>query len=315
MKSRTDLLIRIAELYYEQGLSQNEIAQLAGLSRPTVSRMLEEAKEVGIVEIRVNSPIRKNASLSSALRDQLRLREAIVVDGSYSYEKALMRCCDAALRFCNTILQNNMSIGICWGTATRMLCDLMEQHPYEHPFYNVDIVQMVGCLGSGDPSVDGLELAFRMSRCLGGTYSNIYAPVFVSNQIVQQYLLKEPQIETTLRKAEHLDIVLTSVGSIDDKTSLQLAGFYTDTTVANLMKRGAVGHLLARPFDAQGEELIAPHLCPVGAPLSALRGAEWSIAVNASAQKAQGVLAAARSGYVNVLVIDQPLAERLLEIA
>ena len=315
MKSRTDLLIRVSELYYEQDLSQHEIAKLLGISRPTVSRLLDEAKETGIVEIKVNSPIRKDPALSLRLRDRLHLKDAIVVNGSYDYCKALRRCCEAALHFTNTTLQNNMTVGICWGAATRFLCDLMEEHPYDQPYYNVNVVQMVGCLGSGNPNVDGLELALRMSKSLGGTYSNIYAPAFVSNAQVQSYLVKEPQIEATLRKAEHLDIILTSVGSLDSGTSLHKAGFYTDETLADLVGRGAVGHLLARPFDADGREVPAADLFPVGAQLSTLANATWSVAVNASEDKAEGLLAAVRSGYVNTIVVDQPLARKLLALA
>ncbi len=314
MKSRVDLLIRVAECYYEQNLSQNEIANMLGISRPTVSRMLDEAKEAGIVEIKVNSPIRKDPHLSVALRNSLGLQEAIVINGSYEYEKALRRCCNAALHFCNTLLQNNISIGITWGLATRYLCELMEENPYKQPYYNINVVQMVGCLGSGNPSVDGLELALRMSKALGGTYSNIYAPIYVRNKVVQSYLLKEPQIETTLRMSEHLDILLTSIGSIDTQTSLYQAGFYTEQTLESLVAQGAVGHLLARPFDNEGNEVAANELFPVGAPLSVLNDIQWSIAVNASAQKAQAVLAAVRSGFVNTIVVDQALAHALLEL-
>ena len=60
MAERTDLLVRVAELYYEQGLNQNEVAKLLNVSRPTVSRLLDEAKEAGVVEIVIHSPVRKD---------------------------------------------------------------------------------------------------------------------------------------------------------------------------------------------------------------------------------------------------------------
>ena len=45
MSSRTDLLVRISELYYQQNLSQQDISKITGISRPTISRLLDEAKE------------------------------------------------------------------------------------------------------------------------------------------------------------------------------------------------------------------------------------------------------------------------------
>ena len=67
MAERTDLLVRVAELYYEQGLNQNEVAKLLNTSRPTVSRLLDEAKDAGVVEIVVHSPIRKDPDRKSVV--------------------------------------------------------------------------------------------------------------------------------------------------------------------------------------------------------------------------------------------------------
>ena len=315
MNAKIDLLTRVAELYYEQDLSQNDIAKMLDTSRPTVSRLLVEAKREGIVEITVHSPIRKHARLSLELRRALSLREAIVVSGRYDYEKALRRCCEATLSLCNTILENNATIGIAWGAAPRYLCDLMEEHPYDQPYYNVNVVQMVGCLGTGNPNIDGIELALRMSRSLGGRYSNIYAPIYVGSEEVYHYLIQEPQIESTLKHAEHLDIILTGVGSLDEETILQRAGYFTDADRRALLDQGAVGHLLARPFDRTGAEIVTPGRYTVGAPLSAMRSAEWSIGISAAEFKAEATLAAVRGGYINVLVVDEVLATRLLELA
>ena len=83
MNTKEDLLIRTAELYYHQGLSQNTIAEILCTSRPTVSRMLDEARETGIVEIIIHSPVKKNAALSKSLRTALNLKDAIVIAGKY----------------------------------------------------------------------------------------------------------------------------------------------------------------------------------------------------------------------------------------
>ena len=104
MEDRTELLIRAAELYYEEGMNQNSIATLLKTSRPTVSRLLDEAKETGVVEIIVHDPIRKDPKLSYALRTKLNLRDAVVVTGAYDYPKALQRCCEAGLQLFNSIM-------------------------------------------------------------------------------------------------------------------------------------------------------------------------------------------------------------------
>ncbi len=311
MNTKEDLLIRAAELYYHQGLSQNAIAELLCTSRPTVSRILDEARESGIVEIIIHSPIKKNTELSKSLRKAFNLKDVIVVSGNYEYATALKKCSAAAAHFLNSILDNSNTIGISWGPAINYLSDALEPQEY----YNVNVVQLVGCLGTGNPSIDGLELAMKISAKLKGTYSNIYAPAFVDNKTVYDYLIAEPQIKATLKKALNTDIVLTGIGSLYDSTStLQKAGYLSETERENLLSRGGVGHLLARVFNADGKEIPIEGKHVISAPLDALKIPKWTIGISASEVKAIPVLAAIRSRYINALISDETLAFKLLEL-
>ncbi|MDY3619176.1 sugar-binding transcriptional regulator [Agathobaculum sp.] len=312
MDNRTELLVHVSELYYQQGLSQQEISKIMDMSRPTISRLLDEAKETGVVEIIVHSPILKHAQLSYALRTEFGLRDAVVLAGDYEYAKSLNRCAEEAARFLNTVLDNNQSIGISWGRALEALCDAIKPAEY----YNVNVVQMVGCLGTGNPRVDGLELALRISKKLGGTYSNIYAPVYVDSELVYTYLVSEPQIEMTLKKALSVDVVLSGIGSLDDPNgSLYQAGCYTPEDRTELMRRGAVSSLLGRMFDAEGNEVTLDNRYVISAPLEAMRYPSWSIGINASREKAACTLAAVRGRYLNTLIVDEPLAREMLRLA
>lgn len=310
MEDRTDLLVRVAELYYQQELNQSEIAKILGTSRTTISRLLEEAKETGVVEIIVHSPVRKDAQLSYTLRTLLGLRDAVVVGGTFDPDKALEYCCISANQFLGTILTNNTAIGITWGAAMQKFCEVLT--PRE--LYNVNVVQMVGCLGTGDPTMDGLELAIRISRKLGGTYSNIYAPIYVENELVHSYLINENQIKASLRRAGQTDVVITGIGSLDDNTALQRAGYFTDKDRMFLRSKGAVAHVLARPIDAKGNEISFDGHYVVGAPLSAMKAAQWTIGIAVSEVKAEAAVAACRGGYINTLVVDQVLAKAAIEL-
>ena len=104
-------LIRTAELYYEEGLSQNAIAELLGTSRASISRMLDEARECGIVEIIVHTPVSKNSKLSVRLREKFGLRDAVVVAGGSLPERAKQKLqirMDGALMNITNVLNSCM---------------------------------------------------------------------------------------------------------------------------------------------------------------------------------------------------------------
>lgn len=177
-----------------------------------------------------------------------------------------------------------MSIGISWGRALEALCDVLEPTDYSD-YYNVTVVQMVGCLGTGNPRVDGLELALGFPK-VHGTYSNIYAPVYVDSELVYSYLTAEPQIEATLKKAGTVDIILTGIGSLNDANgSLYKSGCYNAEERKELMRRGAVSSLLGRMFDINGNEVQLDSRYVISAPLEAMRTPSWSIGINASAER------------------------------
>ena len=315
MASSTELLVRASELYYQENLSQQEVAELLGVSRPAVSRLLNEARAEGIVEITVHSPILKNAELSNAVRRTFGLKDAIVVRGDYPYERAIERCCQATVDYAKTILTNGMVIGTSWGIVPRDLCRIFRDRRDEFELSNIDVIQMVGCLGAGNPEVDGVEIDLRLAKSFGGMYYNIYAPIYVSTQGLYESMMDEQQIKATLRRANFIDVAFMGIGSLDDTTSLQRAGYLDDVSRNALISNGAVGHLLARPYDAEGNEIAMEGRHVIGAPLESLQHARWSIGISAASFKATAVYSAVKGGHLNVLVVDETLAHALLALA
>lgn len=61
-------LAHVARRYYLEDQKQSDIAAELGVSRPLVSRMLSEARELGVVEILIHEPGAKAASLLERLR-------------------------------------------------------------------------------------------------------------------------------------------------------------------------------------------------------------------------------------------------------
>ena len=300
----TDLLVQIADLYYLQNMSQMEIAKTFNISRPTVSRMLAEAKREGIVDIRIHNPVSVNSDMSRRLRETTRLKNAIVISGKYGYKDALKLSAEAAAKFLFSVLEDGDTLSIAWGDAINMFCDSMECKKYS----SVTVAQMAGSLGSGNPHEDVMELALRISEKLGCRYSNVNSPLFIDNDLVYEHMIAEPTISSAITRASRADIAITGIGTVSARSLLVETGYVDECDMTYVRSQGAVAQLLAQPFDKHGSPVPWTNKHVVAAPLSTLRNARWSIGICAGAYKSEAALACINAGYINVLITDETLA-------
>jgi len=310
MNSKEELLVQVAELYYQQDMNQQEIAKSFHISRPTVSRLLEEARRRKIVEIIIHSPNPKNHELSEQVREAYNLKHCIAIDTRANYQETLKSCAKAAAEYLSGILADDSVLAVSWGSAITYLADVLQ--PKSHQ--NVHVVQMVGCLAAGNPSQDGIEISMKIAEKLGAEYSNIFAPVFVNGEVMAEHFLKEPRIASTMEKIDKADIAVMGIGSVGDKSSiLTTTKSVSQEEWADLRQKGAKGHLLARMFGADGVEIPIPGKSAISPPLETLRRIPATIGIAASARKAEAVQAAVKAGYINTLIIDSKLAESILK--
>lgn len=73
------LIVKIAQLYYEQDMTQAQIARELGIYRTTISRLLKRGREQGIVTIAINYDYNENLWLEQQLKQRFGLKEAVVI--------------------------------------------------------------------------------------------------------------------------------------------------------------------------------------------------------------------------------------------
>ncbi|RJQ43982.1 MAG: winged helix-turn-helix transcriptional regulator [Anaerolineaceae bacterium] len=314
LSSKETNMIRAAEMYYEQRLSQFEIAKALNCSRSTVSRLLAEAIESGIVRIYIKRPVEKFPSLAEKVKHAFDLKEAIVVSGGMSNEQSFNNVGFAAAEFLSQILHDNVIIGISFGVTLSYL--VRELSEYNFDYEGIEVIQLMGGLGFGDPAIDGPELAQKMARCLGGSYRYLQAPAVVETAEIAQHLMNEKHIRETIQKAEEAEIVISSVGSLTDNlSSLERSGYFRKEDRVVFQSKGAIGHSLSRMIDENGVPIDDPfNQRLIGAPLSVLRNAKWSIGIGANPLKAHVFLASLKAHQFNVLVLDDGTAREMLRM-
>ena len=150
---RQDILAQVAVWYYEDRLDQAEIARRIGRSRSMVSRMLNEVREQGLVEIRVKYPLRRNSHLESQLVDRFGLKGAWVLNRPASWNREMQ--VRMLGRTAAAGLQRYITDGVCIGVAwSRTLHHLVMEVP-EQPLRDATVVQISGSVSGENPVFDG----------------------------------------------------------------------------------------------------------------------------------------------------------------
>lgn len=300
-------------MHYSEHLDQKEIASRIHTSRSTVSRMLRDAVELGIVEVTIRHPFPRDRQLEQELIEQFGLQQAWVL-GRESVATDEDRLAFGALgaRCIEAQLHDGSRLAICWGRSTRLVVENLQAVGGAR----VHVVQMIGSMGTSNAQNDGVELARLGARRLGGTYELLNAPLVVDDAEFAASLLRQSAIEKVLRVAEGADCALVGLGTIDPSSSaIHSAGFMTDAELAEAARLGAVGDVSGILIDAQGRSVTSSFSARViGLSLGRLRRIARVVGVAYGVEKAHIIRAAALGGHIRVLVTDRAAARRVLEL-
>ncbi len=313
--ARADLLAQVATWYYEEGFDQEAIGRRINRSRSMVSRLLEEARQAGLVEVRVKYPLKTDADCEWRLCRAFGLRDAVVLaQAPVDHQRLLRRLGDLGARYLRGYLHDDILIGVGWGTCVHAVVRSMPQAPIAQG----RVVQMIGAVGYGDPMVDGAELARWLAQKLNADYHYISAPLLVESAVVAQALLRERSIAEALNLAARVEFAIVGIGTVDSGlSSLLRAGYVSAQELCQLQELGAVGDIMAHQLDGEGRLLDVPfNRRVIGLQdIARLRDIPVVMAVAGGVAKARAILAALRGRYVNVLVTDRDTACQVLALA
>ena len=74
-----DLISRVLNLYYVDELTQAEVGKRLGLSTAKVNRLLQQARQQGMVEITIRTPLQHLYDLEDRLKAIFDIQEAVVI--------------------------------------------------------------------------------------------------------------------------------------------------------------------------------------------------------------------------------------------
>lgn len=316
-------LQQVARYYYIFGLTQQQIANRLGMGRSSVSRLLDEARRRGLVQIRVvTEPAEEDLELSDQLARHLGLREALVIRPSHQTSRldrhapadagqmAREAVGRAAARYLETLLARDSVIAVSWG---RTLCEMGRQFKPARGLGQGTVVSLMGGFGFVAPGIEAEQIVRYFSQATGFRGITVPAPALVTTQATQHALLGDPTVRRALETARQAEVAVFSVGEVGWSSTIYQMGWIGREHLHALVEAGAVGDILLRFFDREGRPLEVPHVgYAVGLSLGELRKIPVRICVAVGKEKLNALRAAAWARYYNVLITDSDTARKLL---
>lgn len=298
---------RIARLYYEHGLTHQEIADIFGISRVKVTRLLQEARERGIVEIRVHSQTSPFVDVEHALTERFGLRQAWVAPSPSDPAKAAAAFSSCGAEALQSVIDSGSTVAVSLSTAVSSVSTALPTAPLGGVFVPVS----GGWSGLSDGSSPA-EIAMLLGQRTSGRSYRLPATLVAPDANTARATLAQPELSQVLETAASAAILLTGIGGTGANPGL-LFNSLPDATRATLMNGGAVGDLSGRYFNAAGE-LVDSDLNDrvVGLRLDQMRAIPFRIAFALGAHKLTAMRAALNSRLVNAVVTDFDTAQSLL---
>lgn len=309
-------LIKASELYYLHHLNQNQISDVMHVHRTEISRMLKEAKKLGIVKISVDTTFGSAKNMSKFFERAFNLKTALVVpdDQAGSYKESLDTLGLYADSFLHSLIKSNTTIGLSWGQSLAAVVDKFQQDVFPK---NITVIPLIGGpRGSLPAPYHANSIVHRLaSKITDAIPYSLDTPALIKSKELKDELLDNPNVEKVISMWPDLDVAIFGIGSRESSGNKSWQQFYKETSFASGLGKMAAGDILSQPFTAEGKILKLPEINIIGMSLDQLRKIDRRIGIAAGKQKAGGILGALRSGLVTDLITTYSTALEIKSIS
>jgi len=308
--SEVVLAARVARQFYLEGVSKVDIADRLGISRFRVARLLDSARETGMVRIEIGLPGGSlEVGLSAELCSAMGLNHAFVFNFPDDDEPALRRRLgEAAGQTLMDLIGPRDILGMSWSRTLSGLTAAMTQMP------PCPIVQLTGAVPPPDGS-DLLEVVRGVARIGGGPAHVFYAPMLLDDPQTAAAIRRQADIAEAFALVPSVTMAVVAIGAWAPGLSTIYDAITPDEREA-LAALGVCAELAGVFIGEDGRPVETPlDSRMIVTPGPVIERIPFVLCVAFGVGKAPAVRAAIRGEMVHGLVTHASLARALLSLA
>lgn len=307
MDSEMMKLIQVAKLYYEENMTQSQIAKKLGVSRPLVSNMLTKARNAGIVEIKIKEPFGNNMLLLNQLKNLFNVQGGYVLPSSpsaYLTDKAII---NQAQFFIKEEIQEIKVMGIGWGYTIREVVEALKKEDFSGSGEGI-VCPLIGTASIPNKGYHPSELVREFSSKTGFQPHFLFAPAFPPTDQEQGLYINTDNYQELDKVWDQLDTVIFGMGAYpsvpDHATALRFG--------KELNEQGAVGKFLSYFFDKEGRIIHGENDFAIQIPLSKLGRVKRVVAICPVDINAKAILGALKTGFITHIILTEEKAKEVI---
>ncbi|WP_067141118.1 sugar-binding transcriptional regulator [Oceanivirga salmonicida] len=304
-----DLLIKISKMYYEDKKTQEEISKEVFISRPQISRALKKALDLGIIEIKIKSPLERDINLEQTLNKKFKSIHIRIAQTYYdNFEEANIKTFQLAANYIKNIAKNNMLIGVTWGKTLRGVVDELY---VKKNLTNIQIIQLAGNININNPLYFGSEITKDFAYKFKAQYVHTTVPLYVENNSIKNSIVDNNLLQKTLELGEKCNLAILGVGNL-----LSWSNVLDKKSYNELLKKKAVGHILGYFFNKNGciiKSKLHDNIIAVDRNLLFNKKVN-RVAIATGVDKAEAILGLLNSNMISTLITDYHTAKKIIEL-
>ena len=302
--------MRVARKYYELHQGQLEISRDEGVSKSTISRMLQKAVDLGYVKIKVEYPLESVNEIAEQMKELFQLKDVFITPNVIDDESITLKdTCRAFADRLDRYIHDDCIVGVSWGKTLNCLSEYINKIQAK----NIQVVQLIGGVSKHTIPTGAGRIVDAVTKAGKGTGYMFPVPALVDSREIFDALKKDSTINSVLNMAKAAEVTIFSIGAVEKTSILYEVGYLDDDDFEQLKKADAAGDIALRFFDVQGNianESLNERV--VGLALEDFKDKKYNIAIAVGERKTVGILGALRGGYVNVLYTDEKTARKVL---
>ena len=317
-----EIMVKTAQMYYIDGITQSEIAKKLELSRSSVCMILAEARESGIVEINIKNPKKYNDELSKKIMSKYsNLKKCFIIPTSISSINTLTQIITSkGAAIIENELSSNSTVGVAWGTT---IYEFMRSFNNSQNLNNIQVVPLIGGTNRVSSAFQLNEMVRKLAEKLQGTPLFIHAPAHTESIKDRDLYMKSKSMQDIAEKWTNLDVAVVSVGSMpeyyDDNLLFDNNVLFNQFIIKTMFEQDserAVGDICGRRFNFKGQFLNNDYnnrLIAINE--KDLANVEKVICIAAGNHKVLSIIGGLKTNTINILITDENTAKSVLEIS